>query len=255
MAESWKQRIPAVATTLAGAQFVAAADADPYAAATTQNAAEWVLVAAAFAGAAADGRDLPSLLYQPAVTALAAVRSGNDITRSLAVGALQLDTIIRTEVADAGRTADQVAATTHGADGYIRLIVGRTCNRCIILAGRWYRFSTGFERHPRCDCIMVPAAEGEEPPQNARALYEAMTPEQRAAAGWSKAEQQAIDDGANIYAVTNIHRGGLYVAGGRQYTREAAGKRPRITPAQIYRDAGGDREEAIRLLQLHGYIR
>jgi hypothetical protein len=52
--------------------------------------------------------------------------------------------------------------------------------------------------------------------------------------------------------VVNARRG-MYTADGRQFTRESAGRRPRIMPEQIYRDAR-DREDAIRLLRLHGYI-
>src|SRR5690348_18342012 len=32
-----------------------------------------------------------------------------------------------------------------------------SCQRCAILAGRWYRWSQGFLRHPRCDCVNLPA--------------------------------------------------------------------------------------------------
>lgn len=103
---------------------------------------------------------------------------------------------------------------------------------------------------------MIPAMEGEEPPQSPAKLYESMTPEQRSAAGWSKDEQHAIELGSNISSVTNIHgKGSLYTAGGKQYTRVGAKKkRPRITPRQIFIDAHGDRDEAIRLLKLHRYI-
>lgn len=256
IAASWAARLPIVVATTTSGQYAAAQTADSYAGAVLgQPWVEYAVVAAALAGTAADGRDLASLLYQPVVTALAAVRGGQPVRPALALAATQLDTMVRTEVADAGRTADQIAATTHGADGYVRLTVGQSCSRCVILAGRWYPYSTGFLRHPRCDCVMVPARAGDEPAQTPEGLYATMTAGQRSAAGWSQAEQRAIAAGADIAAVTNIHRGGLYVAGGRQFTREAAGRRPRITPRQIYLEAGDDRAEAIRLLKLHRYIR
>ena len=255
---SWARHVPATVTAVTGAQTAAARTAQPYIALALSrlNAPPYELAADAFTGAA-DGRDLAMLLYQPVITALAAIKAGQPTPVALALGQVQLDTIVRTEVADAGRTADQVAATVHRAGGYIRLVVGATCNRCIILAGRVYPWSTGFLRHPRCDCVMIPVNDAntvhiEQSPER---VYAAMTPEQRSRAGWSQAEQQAIADGADIAAVTNIHRGGLYVAGGRQYTYEAVRGRPRITPRQIYREARGDRAEAIRLLKLHHYIR
>jgi hypothetical protein len=40
--------------------------------------------------------------------------------------------------------------------GYERTVVLAACGRCILLAERLYRYSTGFLRHPRCDCQMKP---------------------------------------------------------------------------------------------------
>ena len=71
---------------------------------------------------------------------------------------------------------------------------------------------------------------------------------------------QAIRDGADIARVVNARRKGqVYEAGGRTYTREATtrrgtGRRVRLAPEQIYKEAGGNRDEAIRLLKLHGYL-
>lgn len=70
---------------------------------------------------------------------------------------------------------------------------------------------------------------------------------------FTKGGAEAIRAGASINKVVNASRG-LYVAGGKQYTTEAAGRRPRITPDQIMADAKGDRDEAVRLLRLHGYL-
>lgn len=108
---------------------------------------------------------------------------------------------------------------------------------------------------------MVPAAEGDEPLTSPEAVYADMTPAERSRAGWSKDEQAAIDLGADIFQVTNIHRqGSLYEVGGRQFAHESATRRgsspgARITPRQIFKDANGDREEAIRLLRRFGYLR
>lgn len=263
VASSWQRGSVQLAVALAAAQLAAAQQADPYlttvlAAQDAGVAAEYAVAAGALAGVASDGRDLAALLYQPAIAALTAVRDGAPAPSALRVAAAGLDAIVRTQVADAGRVADQVALVARGVDGYVRLAVGATCSRCIVLAGRWYPWSAGFARHPNCDCVHIPASAAEAAGfvQSPRTIYDSLTPEERSAAGWSRAEQQAIADGADISAVTNVHRGGVYVAGGRRFTREGGTRRrPRITPEQIYRDAGGDRDEAIRLLRLHGYIR
>lgn len=54
--------------------------------------------------------------------------------------------------------------------------------------------------------------------------------------------------------VVNANRGLYVAADGRRFTTEAAGRRPRLMPDQIFRDANG-RDDALRLLRLHGYLR
>jgi hypothetical protein len=303
--DSWAAKVPTVWAVTAAAQRAAAAQADPYLAAMLAEEANWPastlgdvtstiegalsifdtpLIPDAFAGFSGEGTDLAQVLLQAAVVALQAIKSGVPVDRAMATGLVTLESIVLTEVADSGREADLVSNTTHQVMGYVRVTVPPSCSRCVILAGRWYRWSSGFLRHPRCDCIMVPAPEGATPLQSPRHLYESMTPTQRTAAGWSAADQASINLGADIGQVTNIHRGGLYVAGGRQFTREATTRRgrfggyerneagqlvrrptlprrahrntrtARITPRQIFREAGDDRALAIRLLQLYGYI-
>jgi len=275
IAGSWQRQLPATAVALTGGQAAAARAADPYvqAALLAQGVAassELSVVPEAFTGPA-DGRDLWSLLMQPVVTALQWLRSGRPAVQALAAGGLQLDTIVRTEVADAGRLADQVSATTHGAERYVWVQVPPSCSRCIILAGRVYEWSTGFKRHPGCNCEMWPLADAEATGmvRSPEDVYGAMSPAERSKAGWSKADQRAIAAGADIGQVTNIHRGGLYVAGGQQFTFEGATSRSlagqrlglgrgrrvmRKTPAQILRDAQGDRSAAVLELWRHGYI-
>ncbi len=68
-----------------------------------------------------------------------------------------------------------------------------------------------------------------------------------------EAGAEAVRNGADMAKVVNARRG-IYTADGRLFTREAARGRPRLMPEQIFRDAR-DREDAVRLLRLHGYIR
>jgi hypothetical protein len=138
--------------------------------------------------------------------------------------------------------------------GYVRMIVGKTCSRCLILAGRRYQWNAGFRRHPRCDCRHVPVAEDvpgdvqTDPDAYFRSLSRA---EQDDLLGKDGAE--AARAGADLAQVVNARRG-MYTADGRQYTREAASRqRRRLMPEQIFREAK-DRDDAIRLLRLHRYI-
>lgn len=268
--ESWASKVPEMTAVTTGAQLAAAKLAEPYLeqAAAFADAAEDIaekVAPRAFAGTASDGRALASLLYQPAITSLLAIKHGADRRTALASGLATLYMITRTQVADAGRSAVQVGLTPRkNLGGQIRIAVGKSCSRCVILAGKWYAYNAGFDRHPNCDCIGLPARQAEAAGinQDPQKIYDLMTPQERSRAGWSYADQKAIAEGADLNQVTNIRRkGSLYVADGKQYTREGAKtrarqgiKEPRKTPGQIYREAGDDRDEAVRLLRQNGYL-
>lgn len=258
IARSWQSLVPQALAVLSTSQATAAASSGVYVGDVT---AEYGLAdlhprvnPGAFAGIASDGRPLASLLFEPAITTLGQIGQGASPARGLASGRFVLDMIGRTQVADAGRVADGVAITARPQlHGYVRMIVGKTCSRCLILAGRVYRWNQGFQRHPRCDCRHVPVAE--DVPGDVRtdpkAYFDALDAHgQEELLGHAGA--QAVREGADIAKVVNARRG-MYTADGKLFTHEAAGRRPRIMPEQIYRDAG-DRADAIRLLRLHGYL-
>lgn len=259
ISETWLRQIPRLLMLLTGGQHAAAASADRYVteALVEQGiapATEGRLDASALAGIASDGRPLESLLAQPGITAKMALAAGQTLDRAMAAGNGLVQLIAHTQVADAGRVADQVALTTRRhASGYTRMVVGGSCSRCIVLAGRWYRYNAGFKRHPKCDCIGIPAPENADDLRtDPKKLFASMTATEQDQA-FGKAGAQAIRDGADIGRVVNARRGMQTAADGRLYTTEAAGRRPRLIPEQILRDAK-DRDDAIRLLKLHGYI-
>jgi hypothetical protein len=255
IAASWGALLPLALTTLGAAQAAAAAAADPYIGEVTDARPAARMLPSAFAGIASDGRPLASLLLQPMLTTLEQIRLGASPARGMAAGAFTLDLITRTQVADAGRVADGVAITIRPeVSGYVRRIVGKTCSRCLILAGRIYRWNDGFLRHPRCDCRHVPIFGGAVPTDvrvNPRAYFDSLGgAEQDKLLG--KAGAEAVREGADLARVVNARRG-MVAADGRLYTTELAGRRPRLMPEQILRDAK-DREDAVRLLRLHGFI-
>jgi hypothetical protein len=256
---SWRSLLPQAVVALATSQATAAASAGLYVADVGEEygldgASVGRIMPGAFAGIASDGRDLVSLLYEPAIVSLRQIGQGASAARGLASGRFTLDMISRTQVADAGRVADGVAiATRPQLRGYVRMVVGKTCSRCLILAGRVYRWNEGFQRHPRCDCRHVPVADDvpDDVRTDPKAYFHSLdTAEQDELLG--KAGAEAVRDGADMAKVVNARRG-MYTADGRQFTTEAAGARPRIMPEQLFRDAE-DRDDAIRLLRLHGYI-
>jgi hypothetical protein len=203
---------------------------------------------AALTGVASDGRDLMTLLYQPVITALVGIGSGNDVPRALASGRSVLDMIVRTQVADAGRAADQVAmAARPQVTGYVRMLVGRSCSRCAILAGRHYSWQADFKRHPRCDCTAVPAREdtADDLRTDPRRYFDSLSTAEQSRQ-FTVAGAEAIRSGADIAQVVNA-RSGMYSAAGQSLTdggrdpwpgRDSAhagadparGRRPRRSP-------------------------
>lgn len=286
--ESWAIQIPRLLTLLTGAQHAAAVTADRYVTEVLVEqginpATEGRVDVTALTGIASDGRPLESLLAQPGITAKVALSTGTTLERAMAGGGALAELIAHTQVADAGRVADQVALTARrDVGGYVRMIVGKTCSRCLVLAGSWYRWNSGFKRHPKCDCIHIPARESaHELRTDPRLAFQAMT-EAEQDKTFTKAGAQAIRDGADIGQVVNSRRGmqnasvfgrDVLVTTEGTTTRGVAGRRlgamesgvkgdgryrfaraPRLMPEQIYAEARGDRDEAVRLLRRFGYI-
>lgn len=260
---SWRAVAPGLLALVTAAQIAAARDADPYiAAALVEQGATDDLAArvqpAAFAGIASDGRALDTLLALSISTVRDALAAGAAPAHALASGGAQLEKMTRTTVQDTGR-----AATTAGmiarpsVSGYVRVLEPPSCARCAILAGRVYRWSTGFERHENCDCRMLPgtvaAIEGE-------AVDPMAAFRNGQVRGLSKAEEAAISDGADLGQIVNAHREGAYqgLTTAEGVSRHGlAGRRlqgrQRLTVAGIQRIAS-DRAQAIELLQANAYI-
>lgn len=254
--------------TLATFQVAAANSAPPYVAAAlasqgARSTPRGVLVAQSVAGVGSDGRALESLMVQPLIATLTAIRDGIDVDDALQLGASSLATIAETQVADAGRAAEQVVMTTEPeVTGYVRMLVPPACGRCAVLAGRFYRWSAGFARHPRCDCRHIPAVEdqADDLRTDPDAYFRSLSPTAQDRY-FGVAAAQALRDGADMSRVVNAtgRASGVYTADGRTFTTDATtrrgvGRRGRLTPDAIYKQAGTDRDEAIRLLALHGYI-
>lgn len=217
-----------------------------------------------FARQTPDGRDATGLLARAAPTAISAQRRGFSPRAAMARGAAFLDMAVRTVISDTGRQADQAAMVANRkVVAYVRVVELPACSRCIILAGREYGVSSGFLRHPRCDCTMEPVTRRHRPqPLDAESLFESMTPVQRRKV-FGEAGAQAISDGARISTVVNARKSMAQVEMfGKQVhvTYVGTGSRkkkrpPRLMPEEIYRLAGDDRQHAIRLLYKNGYLR
>lgn len=158
----------------------------------------------------------------------------------------EFDRLVESIVTDAARAAESVAVTARPNIWHVRFVNLPCCSRCALLAGRVYRWSDGFKRHPGCDCSMIPTTVASTLRQDPGELVRSGQ-----VRGLSKADMQALNDGADLGRVVNVRRkkAGLLEAG------HALQRGGRPTPAGIYAAAGNDREKALELLKRFGYLR
>lgn len=217
------------------------------------------IIAAIDARVPAPAEPIPAPWWKPA-----------DVDRFLA----DIERLVASEVQDAGRSASQAEFVARPDwQNYVRLLSPPSCARCAILAGRIYRDLDAFQRHPLCDCVMVPV-QGWESAHDAGLVSSAQDAfEQGQIRGLSKADEQAIRDGADISQVVNAAQGiataDVFARRAKVTTsgttKRAAWRRAnptrlvRLRPEAIYQivdaEYGGDHEQAVRLLRLYGYIR
>jgi hypothetical protein len=244
----------------------------------------------AFAGIAADGRSLDSLMLLSVITTKQGIAGGLSTDDAMMRGLQQALRLSSSEVTQAGRSA--VGSSMVGQrtiQGYVRVVNPPACSRCIILAGKEYGWNKGFQRHPRCDCVHLPTT------LVARRQHRGFIDPNDYFNSLSASEQnrvfglagaRAIREGADMAQVVNVRRrGAMYTttAYGRtvQATREGATRRgafyrqerrraidrglvpsggrgfqlrtPRLLPEEIFRVADS-RDEAIAMLRRFGYL-
>jgi len=164
----------------------------------------------ALAGWASDGRPLESLLRAPADVALDRLLEGRPAEAALSAGEDSARRIARTQIADAGRVAAGVDIASRPGVGYTRMLNPPSCSRCVVLAGRFYAWNEGFDRHPQDDCIHVAtnaaAARREGLIDDPKAYFRSLSAEDQDRI-FTKVGAQAIRDGADIGQVVNARRG------------------------------------------------
>lgn len=268
IAASWAEKTARLLEYLLGIQRDVASRADEYTSNVLDSFGSVIEPAGevnpdAFIGVASDGRPIRSLLERPAVATKIALANGATLSRAMATGEATADIITRTQVQDAGRVADGVAIAARPTVGYYRMLNPPSCSRCVLLAGRHYRYNAGFLRHPRCDCIHVPvkgteAAESEGLISDPREYFDSLSREEQDRT-FTKSGAEAVRDGADISQVVNARRGMSTAGRTTEGTtrRGVAGRRlqgrQRLMPEEIYR-VTSSRAEAIELLKVNGFI-
>ena len=158
----------------------------------------------------------------------------------------EFERLVASITQETARAVQQAAVAVRPEIGWVRHLALPSCSRCAVLAGRVYRWSDGFLRHPGCDCTMTPTSENDD--SMAYDVEELARTGQ--VTGLSKADQRALAEGADFGRLVNVRsrKAGLTESG---RVLERAG---RMTPEGIYRMAS-DRAEALELLTQQGYLR
>ena len=214
VAGSWAVLSPRVVELVTEAQRQAASGADEYVA---QAAAELGVASrpagpinpTRLAGVASDGRPLDTLMLASPLRTLRALSVTGNGDEARAAGLTKLVQLTATQLYDSGRGADSVAITTNQAvAGWRRKLRAPSCDRCIVLADRFYPWSSGFRRHPMCDCVHEPALRGDQPGEDLspQRTFDRM-PKAEQDRVFGEAPAQAIRDGADLRQVVNARRG------------------------------------------------
>lgn len=236
---------------------------------------------AALVGVTGGGFAVADSLAAVSLVALQAVAGGATTTKALETSASWLQQTVGTILADTERSSGAVTRYTRKV-GYIRMVNGGACGRCVILAGRWYRQNAGFLRHPACRCFGIPASENVAGDWQTDPLeyFHSLNDAQQIKLMGSVANAQAVRDGANMGQIINAYRRSrgmsfaqkspIVAYKGDKYTRSGTTKRAaafqaqkrlrqngkpgmRLMPESIFRVAKS-REDALRLLNLYGWI-
>ncbi len=225
-----------------GAEYV------PEVLAQTRQSSSGVILAnsAAFAVANRDGAPVDTVLHTSVIRAKQAVGAGMSVAGALLEARRFLDVAVPSLIADANRGAVQATLTTTNVTGYVRMLNPPSCKRCIPLAGKWFRWNKGFQRHPGCDCRHIPVSENAAGDflTDPYEMFNGMSPEEQDRV-FGKRDAQAIRDGGDIWQVTNAGR----------FDRNRPSKRGgRLTLNDIYAEAGNSKTRAVELMRQNGYI-
>jgi len=283
--DAWRDAVQSIGDRLLSLQVLIASMADAYLndVLDVQGAdpdSEAEVVPAAFADVADGGGSwLQSLVYAPNSVRAPGVdwRTKFDfIAKSIVKGGLN----------DTGRSSVQSGMQGRPACRYyVRMLVGKSCARCAILAGRKYKSATAFRRHKRCDCKHIPGTEAiDDWSVDANRYFDSLSAEEQDEV-FGTAGAGAIRLGANPAQVVNAESG-VYVAQSYGYdvlatttgttVRGTAGQRladeglqrvpgdryrsattPRLLPDEIFLQAerlGWSREEILRQLKRFAYV-
>lgn len=283
--EAWRDAVQSIGNRLLMLQVLVAALADPFLndvleAQDADGTSDGVIQPAAFA----DLTDGGGSWLQALVYAANSVRAPGVEWKPRFDFVAQ--SIVKTGLNDTARASVQTGMQARPeVRWYVRMLKGKSCARCAILAGRKYRSVVAFRRHKRCDCVHIPAAEAADDwTVDPERYFNSITAEEQDER-FGVAGAKAIRLGADMSQVVNAEKGvsvvtayGVDVLRTLEGTtkRGIAGQRlgaegfakqpnnrysyamtPRLMPEEIFLQAerlGWDREEILRQLRRFAYV-
>lgn len=276
ISESWERMIPLVAAEVTRSQSGAVASGVQASRHVAVDTGQYELPdgfvdASPLVGVGSTGAPLDTVLYSPAIGVKSLLGGGMSAREAMTYGATTVASLSRTLVADAGRQGMHLDMTSRNVTGYVRVVEPGACKRCVILAGKFFRWNDGFLRHPRCRCEHMPAkseqwAKDEGWYSDPYDYFNDLSPAEQDRV-WGRSNARAIRDGADIWQVTNattvrkagkppLSWDGMTTTEGTSRHGAFAklgGGNARLTPDAIYRTAGTP-TRAKRMLEQNGYI-
>lgn len=288
--EAWRDAVQSIGRKLLLLQVSMAALADPYLndileAQDASAEADTELIPQTFADLADGGGSWLQLL----VFAPNSVRNTGTEAQAWSNFQYVANSIVKTGLNDVARSSAQTAMQARPAvKGYVRMVVGKTCARCAILAGRRYRRAVAFDRHTNCDCVHIPVAEDRRDwTTDPKAFFKSLSAADQDRI-FTEAGAKAIRLGADPAQVVNAHKGvwtptaygvqvqatlegttkrgiagqrlgeeGFAKTTGLKSSRYAYSRTPRLMPEEIFLQAdklGWEREEILRQLKRFAYV-
>lgn len=237
---SWSRVGPRISLLTSSAQLGAAQSGSAYVSEALAQQRQSVTPTARFdpsglAGVASDGRTLDELLYSAVIHARTAKAAG--LQDRLRIGGVWLDSIVQTQVSDAARDGAKVAMTVRPGVRYVRFVNPPCCQRCAVLSGEAREYSHPFQRHPRCDCSMVPTTVAN--PNFAGEKLNASN-----VTDLTQKQKDALADGANFHSTIN------------NYQRKRADFSGHLPPTRVDTviDRAGQRDKAAAALAELGIL-
>lgn len=257
ISDSWQARLPTAVEIVALQSLTASSGAGRYVAQTVADAGADPAAARIVTSKLVDPAVIERQLWVPMLRSLYRISQGQSVTDALLAGRSLAATIGAQTTRDTAREAVEIAMVTEPrVDGYVRYLVAPSCGRCAVLAGRVYPWSSGFARHPNCDCQHRPIVDNERP--EARSAVEGTPdgyfnslsePEQNKYFGADAAEK--IREGESISKAVNADRD---MWRSNYPASRTVGDLPRPIVSAVMARAKGDRAKAVQMLADYGLV-